>query len=109
VQEGTLIYIRDLYDHIIQIMDTTEIYRDMLSGMLDIYISSLSNRTNDIMKVLTIISTIFIPLTFLAGIYGMNFRYMPELGWRWGYFALLSIMLVIALAMLAFLRRKKWL
>lgn len=109
VQESTHLYIRDLYDHVIQAMDTTEIYRDILSGLLDIYLSSISIKMNEIMKVLTIISTIFIPLTFLAGIYGMNFRYMPELEWRWGYFALLGVMIAVALAMLAFFRRKKWL
>lgn len=109
VQDATRIYIRDLYDHVIQSLDTTEIYRDILSGMLDIYLSSLSNRMNEIMKVLTIISTIFIPLTFLAGVYGMNFRVMPELGWRWGYPAALTVMAGIAAAMLLFFRRKRWL
>jgi magnesium transporter len=92
-----------------QALDTTEIYRDILSGLLDVYLSSVSNRMNEIMKVLTIISTIFIPLTFLAGIYGMNFSNMPELGWRWGYFALLGVMAVLALLMLLFFKRKKWL
>lgn len=105
----TRIYLRDLYDHVMQALDTTETYRDILSGLLDVYLSSASNRMNEIMKVLTIISTIFIPLTFLAGIYGMNFRYMPELGWRWGYFALLGVMAAMALAMLAYFKRKKWL
>lgn len=109
LQEGTRLYIRDLYDHVIQAMDTTEIYRDILSGLLDVYLSSLSNKMNEIMKVLTIISTIFIPLTFLAGVYGMNFRYMPELEWRWGYFALLGVMTGVALAMLVFFRKRKWL
>lgn len=109
VQESTRIYTRDLYDHIIQSLDTTEIYRDILSGMLDIYLSSLSNKMNEIMKVLTIISTLFIPLTFLAGLYGMNFKFMPELELRWGYPALLLVMAGIAAFMLAFFRRKKWL
>ena len=109
VQDGTRLYIRDLYDHVIQVMDTTEIYRDMLSGLLDVYLSSLSNKMNEIMKVLTIISTVFIPLTFLAGIYGMNFRNMPELGWNWGYFALLGLMGAIALSMLAYFKKKNWL
>ena len=81
-------------------IDTIETYRDMLSGMLDIYLSSVSNRMNEIMKVLTIIATIFMPLTFLAGIYGMNFKYMPELEWQWGYFALWGVMVVIAFIML---------
>ena len=109
VQNSTRLYIRDLYDHVIQAMDTTEIYRDILSGLLDVYLSSLSYKMNEIMKVLTIISTIFIPLTFIAGIYGMNFKYMPELEWRWGYFALIGVMVAVAVAMLAFFRRKKWL
>lgn len=109
VQEGTKVYTRDLYDHIIQVMDTAEIYRDILSGMLDIYLSSISNRMNEVMKVLTIISTLFIPLTFLAGLYGMNFKYMPELEWRWGYFALLVVMAATAVFMLMFFKRKKWL
>lgn len=109
VGQDTRVYLRDLYDHVMQVLDTTEIYRDILSGLLDVYLSSVSNRMNEIMKVLTIISTIFIPLTFLAGIYGMNFNYMPELGWRWGYFALLGVMAVLALVMLYFFKRKKWL
>jgi len=83
IQESTRIYLRDVYDHAIQVMDTIEIYRDMLSGMLDIYLSSLNNRMNAVMKVLTIIATIFMPLTFLAGVYGMNFKHMPELDWPW--------------------------
>ncbi len=102
------IYIRDLYDHIIQVMDTAEIYRDILSGMVDMYLTTMSNRLNEIMKVLTIISTIFIPLTFLAGIYGMNFRYMPELEWRWGYIGVIAIMAAIAAFMVYFFKRKKW-
>lgn len=109
VRESTRVYTRDLYDHIIQSLDTTEIYRDILSGMLDIYLSSLSNKMNEIMKVLTIISTLFIPLTFLAGLYGMNFRFMPELEWHWGYPAVLLVMVGTAVLMLIFFRRKKWL
>jgi magnesium transporter len=89
-------------------MDTLETVREMLMGMLDIYLSSVSNRMNLVMKVLTIIATIFIPLTFIAGIYGMNFEYMPELHWRWGYPLILSVMLAILLIMLIFFRRKKW-
>jgi magnesium transporter len=90
-------------------MDTIETFRDMISGMLDIYLSSVSNRMNEVMKVLTIIATIFIPLTLIAGIYGMNFQYMPELGWRWGYPVVWLIMLVIGALMLVYFRRKKWL
>ncbi len=81
----------------------------MLSGMLDIYLSTISNRMNEIMKVLTVIATIFMPLTFLAGVYGMNFKYMPELEWPWGYFALWGIMILITVFMLIYFRRKKWL
>jgi len=109
IKESTGIFLRDVYDHTIQVIDTIETYRDMLSGMLDIYLSSVSNRMNEIMKVLTIIATIFIPLTFIAGIYGMNFEYMPELGWRWGYFAILAVMAAIGVFMIMYFRRKKWL
>jgi len=109
VQGSTRLYIRDLYDHVIQAMDTTEIYREILSGLLDVYLSSLSYKMNEVMKVLTIISTIFIPLTFITGIYGMNFRYMPGLEWRWGFFALLFLMFAVVIGMLAYFRKKKWL
>jgi magnesium transporter len=89
-------------------MDAVDTFRDMLSGMLDIYLSSVSNRMNEVMKVLTVIATIFIPLTFVAGIYGMNFRYMPELDLTWSYPAVLVLMLVVALLMVVYFRRKKW-
>lgn len=108
VQKSTGLYLRDLYDHTIHVIDTIETYRDMLSGMMDIYLSSLSIRLNEVMKVLTIIATIFMPLSFIVGIYGMNFRYMPELGWRWGYPLVLLAMAAIAGAMLMYFRRKKW-
>ncbi len=104
----TLLFLRDVHDHTIVAMDTIETYRDLLNGLLDIYLSASGNRMNAIMKVLTIISTIFMPLTFIAGVYGMNFHYMPELTWRWGYFAVLGVMAVIAVVMLWVLRRKKW-
>jgi magnesium transporter len=109
IKETTEAYLRDVYDHTIQVVDSIETYRDILSGLLDVYLSSVSNRMNEVMKVLTIIATIFIPLTFIAGIYGMNFRYMPELGWRSGYFIILGIMAIIAVFMLLNFRRKKWL
>lgn len=109
IQETTEIYLRDVYDHIVQVIDTIEVYREMLSGMLDIYLSSISNRLNSVMKVLTIIATIFMPLTFIAGIYGMNFKYMPELEWRWGYPAVWLLVVVIGLLMLVFFKRKRWL
>jgi magnesium transporter len=105
----TLIYLRDLYDHTIQVMDAVETFRDMTAGMLDIYLSSASNRMNEIMKVLTIIATIFIPLTFIAGIYGMNFQFMPELKWPFGYFCALGFMSAVAIGLLIYFRRRKWL
>ena len=109
IKESTGAYLRDLYDHTIQVIDTVENFRDMVSGMLDTYLSSLSNRMNSIMKVLTIIATIFIPLTFVAGIYGMNFENMPELKWRWGYAGVWLVMLIVAGVMIAYFKRKKWL
>ena len=108
-QSETLVYLRDVYDHTIQVIDTIETFRDMVSGMLDIYLSSISNRMNEVMKVLTIIATIFIPLTFIAGVYGMNFVNMPELQWPGGYFMVWGVMIVIFIGMLIFFKRKKWL
>ena len=108
LKKQTVPYFRDIYDHTIQIIDMMETMRDMNSGLFDMYLSSLSNRMNEVMKVLTVIATIFIPLTFIAGIYGMNFRNMPELEWKWGYFAILGVMLVVALGMILFFRKKKW-
>lgn len=109
ISRTTEVYLRDVHDHAIQILDTIETFRDMLAGMLDIYLSSLSNRLNAVMKVLTIIATIFIPLTFLAGVYGMNFKFMPELEWRWGYPLLWVFMVSVAVGMLVWFRRKRWL
>jgi magnesium transporter len=103
------IYLRDVYDHTIQVIDALETFRDMLSGMLDIYLSSVSNRMNEVMKVLTIIATIFIPLTLITGIYGMNFKYMPELDWSWGYPMVYIAMLIVSGVMLVYFRRKRWL
>ncbi len=108
-KETTLIYLRDVYDHTIQIIDTIETFRDMVSGMLDIYLSSVSNRMNEVMKVLTVIATVFIPLSFIVGVYGMNFKYMPELEWKWGYFMVWGVIILVVLGMLAYFRRKKWL
>lgn len=108
IQDSTRPYLRDLYDHAVQLIDTTETFQQMLSGLHDIYLSSASNRMNEIMKVLTIIATIFIPLSFVAGIYGMNFQYMPETQWHWGYFGALGVMAVAALGMLYFFKRKGW-
>lgn len=115
VKESTHIYLRDVYDHTIQVIDSIETYRDMTSGMLDLYLSSISNRMNEVMKVLTIIATIFIPLTFIAGIYGMNFNpeksplNMPELNWFWGYPSAIFAMVIVAMIMAIYFRRKKWL
>ena len=109
IRESTGIYLRDVYDHTIHVIDTIETFRDLLSGLLDLYISSVSNKMNEIMKVLTIIATIFIPLTFIAGVYGMNFRYMPELEWRFGYPMTLMVMLIIGVGMTIYVRNRRWL
>jgi len=108
VRESTGIYLRDLYDHAVQVLDTVETYRDILAGMLDIYLSSVSNKMNEVMKVLTVIATIFIPLTFVAGIYGMNFESIPELKWRYGYLFFWGIIVAVGAGMLTYFRRKKW-
>ena len=116
LEENTKIYLRDCYDHTIQTMEIVEIYREVTSNMLEVYLSTLSNRINDIMRVLTIIATIFIPLTFIVGVYGMNFGNkstspwaMPELNWYYGYPLLWLIMLVMAGGMLYYFKRKRWL
>lgn len=108
IKDNTRIYLRDIYDHTIQVIDSVEDFRDILSSMIDVYLSSLSNKMNDIMKVLTVIATIFIPLTFIAGVYGMNFKYMPELDSRWGYPAVLLLMAILGTSMLVYFRKKKW-
>ena len=109
IEEETRIYFRDVYDHTIQVMDSIQSYRDVLTSMVEVYLSSVSNKTNEVMKVLTIMATIFIPLTFVAGIYGMNFEYMPELGVWWAYPAVLSFMALVGVFMLAYFRRRGWL
>ncbi|APV43991.1 magnesium transporter [Dehalogenimonas formicexedens] len=108
VKANTRVYFQDIYDHVIQVMDGVDNSREILSDLLDIYLSSVSNRLNEVIKVLTIIATIFIPLTFIAGVYGMNFDFMPELHWHWGYFIVLGIMATAAINLLLFFRRKKW-
>jgi magnesium transporter len=109
ILEATGLFLRDVYDHTIQVMDTIESSRDVLSGLLDIYLTGISNRMNEVMKVLTIIATIFIPLTFIAGIYGMNFDNMPELHWRWSYPTVMALMAGICVAMVVYFRKKRWL
>jgi magnesium transporter len=108
IREATGPYLRDVYDHVVHVIDSVDIYREMLSGMLDLYLSSVSNRLNEVMKVLTVISLIFMPLTFIAGVYGMNFRFMPEIEWQWGYPFALLIMAGTAVAMIFYFKRKKW-
>jgi len=110
IKDDTQIYIRDVYDHAIQVIDTIETYREMISGMLDTYLSSISNRMNEVMKVLTIIATIFIPLTFIAGVYGMNFQNFPELQWRWIYpWGFWVTIILVVFIMFIYFKRKKWL
>ena len=109
IKTSTQIYLRDVYDHLIQIIDTIESYRDMIVGMLDVYLSSTSNKLNEVMKVLTIISTLFIPLTFLAGVYGMNFRRFPELEMNWMYpWGFWIITFVVVIIMIIYFKKKKW-
>ena len=108
ITPNTKLYLRDIYDHTIQIIDNIESSRDIVSGMLDIYLSSVSNRLNEIVKVLTILSAIFIPLTWIAGVYGMNFEYMPELRQPWGYPFAMALMVIIAISMLVYFKIKKW-
>ena len=109
ISTDTVVYLRDVFDHTVRVVEMVEGVRDVLSSILDLHLSLVSNRMNEVMKVLTIIATIFIPLSFLAGLYGMNFSFMPELQWRFGYFALLGIMFAVGAGMLLFFRRKKWL
>lgn len=109
VLESTSVFFRDVYDHTIQVFETIESLRDVLTGMLDLYLSTLSNKMNEVMKVLTIIATVFIPLTFIAGIYGMNFDYMPELKWKWSYPLLWVLLIGIFVGMWMWFKRKRWL
>ena len=109
ISDKTQFYLRDLYDHIIQISENIDISREMIWGLMDMYMTTISNKMNEVMKVLTIIASIFIPLTFLAGIYGMNFEYIPELKHRNGYFVLWGVMIFIFVALLIYFKRKKWL
>ena len=109
ISEATRVYFRDVHDHAVQVVEMVETLRDVVGGMIEVYLAQVSIRTNEVMKVLTIVSTVFIPLTFIVGVYGMNFEYLPELKWRWAYPALWVIMLGIAIGMLVYFKRKKWL
>ena len=109
IEGYVLIYLQDVYDHVIQEIDTIETYRDLLAGILDTYMSSVSQKMNEIMKVLTVMATLFIPLTFFAGVYGMNFTYMPELDWRYGYPVFWALTAVIFVGMMVWFKTRKWL
>ncbi|MFA5717676.1 MAG: magnesium/cobalt transporter CorA [Desulfobulbaceae bacterium] len=109
IQEKMHVYYRDILDHAIRLLESIDAYRDLITGMLDVYLSSVSNRMNEIMKVLTVFASIFIPLTFVAGIYGMNFEYMPELKWKWSYPVLWLFFVLVPIFLLVYFRRKKWL
>lgn len=108
IQKKTITYFRDIYDHLIQVTENIDIYREMIWSLMDMYMTSISNKMNEVMKVLTIMASIFIPLTFIAGVYGMNFNYIPELQFKNGYFVVWGVMIVIFLGMLFYFKRKKW-
>ncbi len=108
IDQSVIIFYRDIYDHTVQMIETIESLRDVVAGMLDIYLSSVSYRLNEIIKVLTLFSTIFMPLTFIVGVYGMNFRYLPELEYRWSYPILWALMIAISVTMLLYFRRRRW-
>ena len=107
--DGVKPYLRDAHDHAFQTLDAIETYRDMAIGLMDLHLSSASHRLNEVMKTLTIVATVFIPLTFMVGVYGMNFDYMPELRWRWGYPTVWLVMIVLGVALLGWFRRRGWL
>jgi len=109
IADDTRTYLKDVYDHAVQVVETLEIFREMVTEILDVYLSGISNRMTGVMTALTIIATIFMPLTFIVGVYGMNFQYMPELEWRWGYPMVLAGMAAIAAGMLVFIKKRKWL
>ncbi|MFV9550674.1 magnesium/cobalt transporter CorA [Algibacter sp. PT7-4] len=109
IQQKTLTYFRDVYDHLIQVSENIDIYREMIWSLMDMYMTTISNKMNEVMKVLTIMASIFIPLTFIAGIYGMNFEYIPELKYKYSYFILWGVMIVMFIGMLIYFKRKKWL
>ena len=109
VSAETRVFLRDLYDHTVHVIDTVETLRDIVGGMLEVYLSSVSNKLNQVMKVLTVMSSIFIPLTFVVGVYGMNFQYMPELQWRYGYPVVMGGLLIVATVLLVIFKRRDWL
>lgn len=109
IQKKTLTYYRDIYDHLIQVTENLDIYREMIGSLMDMYMTTISNKMNEVMKVLTIMASIFIPLTFIAGVYGMNFDYMPELQYKYGYFIVWGVMIVLFIGLLIYFKRKKWL
>lgn len=108
IEEENIRFFSDVYDHVVHLIDSLETYKDLISSLIDIHINTMNTRMNEVMKVLTVISTIFIPLTFIVGVYGMNFDYMPELRWRWGYFAVWGVMFVIVIGMIRYFKYKKW-
>jgi len=108
IRSETNVFLRDLHDHVIQLIETIETYRDLVGGLFDIYLSSQSNRTNEVIRLLTVITSIFIPLTFIVGVYGMNFKFFPELNWQYGYPIIWGIMVAIALGMLVFFKKREW-
>lgn len=108
ISEPTRLFMRDIHDHTVQVIEIIESYRDILTGLIDLYMSGISNKMNEVMKVLTIIATIFIPVTFVAGVYGMNFKYMPELDWPWGYAGAWGVMVCIAVVMVFYFKKKNW-
>jgi magnesium transporter len=109
IQKKTITYFRDIYDHLVQVTENIDIYREMIWGLMDMYMTTISNKMNEVMKVLTIMASIFIPLTFIAGVYGMNFNYIPELQFKYGYFVVWGVMIVLFIGMLYYFKRKKWL
>jgi magnesium transporter len=108
IEDRSVKYYSDVYDHVIHLIDSLDTYKDLTSTMMDLYMNTINYRMNEVMKLLTIITTIFIPLSFIAGVYGMNFDNMPELRWEWGYYEVLGLMLAMLIGMIFYFRHKKW-
>jgi len=106
---GTVVYLRDVYDHVVRVIESIETYRDMLAVILDVYLSSINNRLNAVMKVLTVIATIFMPLTFITGVYGMNFEHIPGLKWEWSFLVFVVVIIILVACMLLLFKKQKWL